>query len=121
MSGSLTLAKRAAVAGRVVLAVGGGYGIAALATILLSLTLPLPRAEAVTAATLASFAVMVGVVVVAFAARSLGRAAAILGGLAPPSATRAATSPPCASGSTACSPVRPMPISPPPGFLPPPE
>ncbi|GJD52196.1 hypothetical protein OPKNFCMD_4958 [Methylobacterium crusticola] len=65
---------RAAVAGRVVLAAGGGYGIAALATALLSLTLPLPRSEAVTAATLLSVAVMVGVVVAVFAARSLLRA-----------------------------------------------
>ncbi|MFE1599244.1 iron transporter [Methylobacterium sp. ID0610] len=64
----------AAVAGRILLAAGGGYGIAALATALLSLTLPLARAEAVTAATLLSFAVMIGVVVFVFAARSLLRA-----------------------------------------------
>ncbi|RVU16337.1 iron transporter [Methylobacterium oryzihabitans] len=73
---------RAAVLGRVVLAAGGGYGVAALATTLLSLTLPLPRAEAVTTATLASFAVMVGVVVSVFAARSLARAALGTGGAA---------------------------------------
>ena len=82
MTRSLTLSDRAAVAGRVVLAAGGGYGVAALATALLSLILPMPRAEAVTAATLASFAVMVGIVVVVFAARSLGRAAGIVGGIA---------------------------------------
>ena len=69
-------------AGRVVLAAAGGYANAALATALLSLVLPMPRAEAVTTATLLSFAVMVGIVVVVFAARSLGRAAAIVGGLA---------------------------------------
>ncbi|MEH3143782.1 MAG: iron transporter [Methylobacterium frigidaeris] len=76
------LLARAAVLGRVVLAAGGGYGTAALATALLSLTLPLTRAEAVTAATLASFVVMVGVVVYVFAARSLVRAALGVGGTA---------------------------------------
>jgi hypothetical protein len=70
------------VAGRVVLAAAGGYAVAALATALLSLVLPMPRPEAVTTATLLSFAVMVGIVVVVFAARSLTRAAAIVGGLA---------------------------------------
>lgn len=82
MTRSPTLSDRAAVAGRVVLAAGGGYGVAGLATALLSLILPMPRAEAVTTATLASFAIMVGIVVVVFAARSLGRAAAIVGGIA---------------------------------------
>ena len=82
MTRSPTLSDRAAVAGRVVLATGGGYGVAALATALLSLILPMPRAEAVTTATLASFAVMVGIVVVVFAARSLGRAAGIVGVIA---------------------------------------
>ncbi|GJD62076.1 iron transporter [Methylobacterium frigidaeris] len=82
MTRAPTLQVRAAVAGRVVLAAGGGYAVAGLATALLSLTLPMPRAEAVTTATLLSFAVMVGIVVVVFAARSLGRAAAIIGGLA---------------------------------------
>ncbi|KMO18855.1 hypothetical protein [Methylobacterium platani] len=81
MSRSPTLQARAAVAGRVVLAAFGGYAVAALATALLSLTLPMPRAEAVTAATLLSFPIMVGIVVVAFAARSPTRAAAVVGGL----------------------------------------
>ncbi|AWN52665.1 iron transporter [Methylobacterium sp. 17Sr1-1] len=79
---SLPFSTRAAVAGRVVLAAGGGYAIAALATALLSLVLPMPRAEAVTTATLLSFAVMVGIVVAVFAARSVGRAAVIVGVLA---------------------------------------
>ncbi|SFU62435.1 hypothetical protein SAMN02799631_01531 [Methylobacterium sp. 174MFSha1.1] len=79
---SLPLSTRAAVAGRVVLAAGGGYATAALATALLSLVLPMPRAEAVTTATLLSFAVVVGIVVAVFAARSLGRAAVIVGVLA---------------------------------------
>ncbi|MBX9930822.1 MAG: iron transporter [Methylobacterium sp.] len=75
---------RLAVAGRVVLAAGGGYGLAALSTALLSLVLPLSRAEAVTSATLLSFALMVGAAVYVFAARSLGRAAismAVLAGI----------------------------------------
>ena len=75
------LSYRAGVAGRVALAVVGGYGLAALLTALLSLTLPLTPAEAVAAATLPSFAVMVGAVVFVFAARSLGRAALGLGAL----------------------------------------
>ncbi|AWN41353.1 iron transporter [Methylobacterium durans] len=77
----LGFAYRANVAGRVLLAAFGGYGLAALLTALLSLTLPLTRAEAVAAATLPSFAVMVAAVVYVFAARSLGRAVLGLGGL----------------------------------------
>jgi hypothetical protein len=73
---------RSAVAGRVVLAAVGGYAVASLATALGSVALPLPRAEAVSAATLASFAVMAAAVVFVFAARSLGRAALGLGGVA---------------------------------------
>ena len=75
-------AYRAAVAGRVVLATLGGYAVAALSTALFSLVLPLPRSEAVSAATLASFAVMVAAVIVVFAARSLGVAALRIGGAA---------------------------------------
>ncbi len=62
------------VAGRVMLAAFGGYAVAGLATALGALVLPLPRAEAVSAATLASFAVMAGAVVFVFAAASLTRA-----------------------------------------------
>ncbi|GJE57133.1 iron transporter [Methylobacterium thuringiense] len=62
---------RAGVAGRVLLAIVGGYALAALATAVLSLTLPLEPAEAVTAATLLSFTVMAVVVLFVFAARSL--------------------------------------------------
>lgn len=75
-------AYRLAVAGRIVLAVLGGYAVAALLTALLSLTLPLVRSEAVATATLLSFAVMVAVVVYVFAARTLGRAALAVAGLA---------------------------------------
>lgn len=53
------------------LAIVGGYALAALATAVLSLTLPLEPAEAVTAATLLSFTVMAVAVLFVFAARSL--------------------------------------------------
>lgn len=77
MATGLTLGRgyRAAVAGRVVLALVGGYALAALATAVLSLTLPLEPAEAVTAATLLSFGVMAIAVLFVFAARSLRLAA----------------------------------------------
>ena len=68
-------AYRVAVAGRVALAVFGGYAVAALATALLALVLPLSPSEAVSAGTLASFAVMAGAIVWVFAARTLWRAA----------------------------------------------
>lgn len=77
-------AYRAMVLGRVVLAALGGYAVAALSTGLLALVLPMPRSEAVTTATLLSFAVMVAVVVGVFAVRSLGRAALLVAGLALP-------------------------------------
>ena len=70
--------ERAAILGRVVLAAGGGYAVAALATALLSVTLPMPRAEAVTTATLLSFAILTGVVVLVFALTTLRRAAAVV-------------------------------------------
>jgi hypothetical protein len=72
------------VVGRVALAAGGGYGLAALATGLLSLTLPLARSEAVTVATLLSFPIIIAVTIVVFTARSVARAAigmAVLGSL----------------------------------------
>ncbi|TFZ60368.1 iron transporter [Methylorubrum sp. Q1] len=74
--------ERVSVAGRVVLAAGGGYGIAALATALLSLTLPMARSEAVATATLLSFAVMAGIVVLVFATRTLLRALLTVAGTA---------------------------------------
>ncbi|KAB7783193.1 iron transporter [Methylorubrum populi] len=74
--------ERAGVAGRVVLAAGGGYGVAALATALLSLTLPMARSEAVATATLLSFAVMAGIVVLVFATRTALRALLIVAGTA---------------------------------------
>ncbi|KQT59875.1 iron transporter [Methylobacterium sp. Leaf456] len=77
-----SLRERASVASRVVLAAGGGYGIAALATALLSLTLPLARPEAVAVATLVSFLLMPAIAVAVFAMRSLRRAALSLAGVA---------------------------------------
>jgi hypothetical protein len=59
---------------RVLAGVGGGYGIAAMSTMLLSTSLPLPRAEAVLAASMASFAIFTAAIVWAFAARSVARA-----------------------------------------------
>ncbi|WP_198381523.1 DUF3649 domain-containing protein [Roseomonas sp. KE2513] len=54
--------------------IGGGYALAALATVVLSLSLPLARSEAVLAATMASFAVHAAAIIWAFAARSALRA-----------------------------------------------
>lgn len=67
-------AYRLAVAGRVLLAAVGGYAVAALATALLALLLPGSRAEAVSAATLISFAIMAAVAIWVFAVRTLVRA-----------------------------------------------
>lgn len=72
------LAERAGIFARIVLATGGGYAVAALATALLSVTLPLERSEAVTTATLLSFAILAGVVVLVFSLHSVPRAAGIL-------------------------------------------
>lgn len=72
---SLGWSYRAMVAGRVLLAVFGGYALAALATALLSLVLPMERAEAVTTAVLLSFVIMPVAALYVFAARSLRRAA----------------------------------------------
>lgn len=54
---------------RVLAAIGGGYGIAALATIVLSVSLPMARSEAVLTSTMASFGIYAGAIVWAFAAR----------------------------------------------------
>ncbi|NEU14499.1 iron transporter [Methylobacterium sp. BTF04] len=66
-------------AGRVVLAIFGSYAVAALATALLSLILPMVRSEAVATATLLSFAILAGAVIWVFAARTLAQAALGLG------------------------------------------
>ncbi|MBY4899215.1 DUF3649 domain-containing protein [Cupriavidus sp. AU9028] len=65
---------RLGVASRAVAGIAGGYGLAALATAWLAVALPGPRAEAVTAATLLSFAIYAGAVMWVFAARTAWRA-----------------------------------------------
>ncbi len=72
-------ADRLALAARVLLAGVGGYGIAALASAVLALVLPGTRAEAVSAALIASFAIMAAVVIWVFAVGTVGRAALVLG------------------------------------------
>lgn len=65
---------RWAVASRAVAAIAGGYLVSALAAMAMALYLPLPRAEAVLAGTLSSFAVYACVVIWVFAVRSAWRA-----------------------------------------------
>ncbi|MBY4947439.1 DUF3649 domain-containing protein [Cupriavidus respiraculi] len=74
MPSSSLLRYRLAVASRAVAAIGGGYVLAAAATTVLSLVLPLSRSEAVVTATLLSFLVYAGAVIWVFAARSAWRA-----------------------------------------------
>jgi len=74
---------RLGIAARTLAAVGGGYALAALATLVLATGLPLARTDAVLLATMLSFVVMTGAVVWAFAARSAAWAWA---GLLPPAA-----------------------------------
>jgi hypothetical protein len=59
---------------RVLAGVPGGYGLAALFAAVMSVSLPMPRADAVLTATMASFAVHAGAIVWAFAAGSVLRA-----------------------------------------------
>lgn len=73
---------RLAVAARIAVAAVGGYAVASLATALAAVVLPLPRAEAASAATMASFLVLIGTAIFAFAAASLRRAALGIGGTA---------------------------------------
>ena len=65
---------RLGVASRSVAAIVGGYVLAALVTMLLSVSLPMARAEAVMTATLLSFAIYTCAVMWVFAARSALRA-----------------------------------------------
>ncbi|EJL85094.1 Protein of unknown function (DUF3649) [Herbaspirillum sp. CF444] len=62
------------VAARVLAAIVGGYALAAAAAALLAVLLPMPRAEAVIAATLLSFIVFCCAVLWVFAARTAWRA-----------------------------------------------
>ena len=79
---------RLLLASRVTAAIFGGYALASGATVFLSAVLPLARAEAVLAATLASFAVYTAAIIWAFAVRSVTRVwwglmapAVVLGGV----------------------------------------
>lgn len=71
---SSTVRYRLAILSRTVLAIFGGYLFAALSTASLSLALPLPRPQAVLAATQLSFALYCALVIWAFAAASARRA-----------------------------------------------
>jgi len=59
------------VASRVLAAVVGGYALTSVVTVLLALLWPLPKAEAVLASSMLSFALYAGVLVWIFAARRL--------------------------------------------------
>ncbi|MBB1629563.1 DUF3649 domain-containing protein [Cupriavidus sp. UME77] len=65
---------RLGVASRVVAAIGGGYVLAAVATGLLAVVMPMPPAEAVMTATLLSFSLYACAVLWVFAAGSAWRA-----------------------------------------------
>jgi hypothetical protein len=78
-SGPPSLAKRADVASRTVAAILGGYVAAALSAMLMALTLPLPKDEAVSLATLLCFVTYACAAIWAFAARTPARACLWLG------------------------------------------
>ena len=65
---------RGDVAARAVAAIGGGYVLTSIAVALLALALPLPRADAVTIATLLSFVVYTCAILWVFATTSALRA-----------------------------------------------
>ena len=67
-------AYRQSVCSRVVAAIVGGYGLATTASIVLAGVMPGPRTDAVLAAIMLSFAVYVGAILWAFAARTAWRA-----------------------------------------------
>lgn len=71
---AITPAERLAVASRVAAAVLGGYAFATVVGVFLSRTLPMTRADAVLAATLASFGLYAVAAIWVFAARSATRA-----------------------------------------------
>ena len=67
---SSTPQQRLSVASRVVAAVAGGYAFANVIGIFVSRVLPMPRADAVLAMTLLSFALYAAAIIWTFAARS---------------------------------------------------
>jgi len=74
MTSTTTWRYRGDVAARAVAAIGGGYVLTSIVIALLALALPLPRADAVTIATLLSFVVYTCVILWVFATRSAARA-----------------------------------------------
>lgn len=71
---SLPLSYRLAVASRVLAAVVGGYLLASLASVCMTLWLPLSRADAVISGLLSSFVVYLLAVIWCFACRTVTRA-----------------------------------------------
>ena len=67
---TITWLYRGGVTARAVAAIGGGYVLAALGGALIALALPLPRADAVTIATLLAFVIYPCVILWVFATRS---------------------------------------------------
>jgi len=65
---------RGAVASRAVAAIGGGYVLTSIAIALIALALPLPRADAVSIATLLSFVIYTCAILWVFATTSATRA-----------------------------------------------
>ncbi|OZI58640.1 DUF3649 domain-containing protein [Bordetella genomosp. 1] len=71
---ALSWRDRLAVGSRVVAAAVGGYALASALSVLLALLLPLPRAQAVLAASMLGFVWYVAAIMVAFSVRSATRA-----------------------------------------------
>jgi hypothetical protein len=70
----MSVARRLDVGSRVLAAIGGGYLAAGLVAAAFARVAPLSRADATQAATLLSFAIYVGIVLVVFHARTALRA-----------------------------------------------
>ena len=71
---TLTWRYRGGVAARAVAAIAGGYVLTAIASALIAIALPLPRADAVTIATLLSFVIYACAILWVFATTSALRA-----------------------------------------------
>ncbi|WP_347904209.1 DUF3649 domain-containing protein [Pseudomonas purpurea] len=72
--GALPVSYRLAVTSRICAALFGGYAVAALASVSLSVWLPIPRAEAVVSAMMTSFLVYLVAVLWCFACRTAWQA-----------------------------------------------
>ena len=71
---TLTWRYRGGVAARTLAAIGGGYVLTSIASALLAIALPLPRADAVSIATLLSFVIYTCIILWVFATSSALRA-----------------------------------------------